>query len=237
MRALEEPLSEYSNVVFDERALDKSPLPLIFSYNKPGRVQLFYHIDGHAVNIFVIDERGSLSAQTLPFYKTSVMLSQYDTFLYSVIQRQNVYMQTALGEAPFIDSSELFALKKQKDGAWLAERQRFDPVSGKMRYFNIQVIIEVSNSNTFYTIYCDDKEYSSLEHGEDLFSVVAEHIINLRNHGESYPLYITDIDLSRELAADDARNNIQTIHYLKYKTRIEAALNNALRDHDRTAKV
>lgn len=236
MRALEEPLSEYSNVVFDERALDKSPLPLVFAYNKPGLVQLFYHIDDHMVNIFVIDERGSLSAQTLPFYKTSVMLSQYDTFLYSVIQRQNVYMQTALGEAPVIDGSELFALHKQKDGSWLAERQRFDPISGKMRYFNIQVIIEISDSNTFYTIYCDDKEYSSLEHGENLFAVVADHIVNLRNHGEPYPLYITDIDLSRELADDEARNNIQTIHYLKYKTRIEGALNNALRDHGRAAQ-
>ncbi|WP_166794169.1 hypothetical protein, partial [Pseudomonas aeruginosa] len=53
---------------------------------------------------------------------------------------------------------------------------------------------------------------------------VARHILAHRAESEPYPCYLTDLDLSR-LFADEQP---QTLHYLRYKSVLETALNQAL---------
>ena len=56
------------------------------------------------------------------------------------------------------------------------------------------------------------------------FSAVSEGELLQRSGGERYPCYITDLDLSAVLAGQQA----QTVHYLRYKSELEDALNAAL---------
>jgi adenylate cyclase, class 1 len=67
-----------------------------------------------------------------------------------------------------------------------------------------------------------------LEFGDELFVVVARYIIACRKNRETYPCYITDLDLSlcHELIAP--QTGIQLIHYLHIKNDIEQRLNEAL---------
>jgi adenylate cyclase class 1 len=85
-----------------------------------------------------------------------------------------------------------------------------------------------ANDELSFTLYCDGKEFSALEFGDDLFGVVARYIISCRKNGENYPCYITDLDLSlcRDLIAP--QTGIQLIHYLHIKNEIEQKLNTAL---------
>jgi len=67
-----------------------------------------------------------------------------------------------------------------------------------------------------------------MEHGKELFNVVATYVIEQRANGQKYPIYITDIDISRELLGHVESDKLQTIHYLNYKKRIEDKLNQAI---------
>jgi len=89
----------------------------------------------------------------------------------------------------------------------------------------VQAIVEqASPGQVSVTLYCDNNEFSELEHGDQLFSVVARQILERRTEPERYRCYITDLDLSGLL--DDTRG--QTILYLRYKAQLEKSLNDAM---------
>ena len=50
------------------------------------------------------------------------------------------------------------------------------------------------------TIYCEEVEFSTIEHGDDLFNAVARHVLKQRKSGLPYPIYITDIELANSQA-------------------------------------
>ena len=78
-----------------------------------------------------------------------------------------------------------------------ATRKHINHSPAKSRYFNVQAIGEQTGVNdTFYTIYCDDLEFSQFEYGDHLFTAVAKHIASKRKTNERYPCYLTDLDLS-----------------------------------------
>jgi adenylate cyclase, class 1 len=89
----------------------------------------------------------------------------------------------------------------------------------------VQAILEPGDGRQPHvTLYCNHREFSELEYGRELYRAVARHILAQRAGGERYPCYITDLDLSALLASQQA----QTVHYLRYKSELEDALNAAL---------
>lgn len=92
-------------------------------------------------------------------------------------------------------------------------------------FYDVQAIIEPGDGRQRHvTLYCNHREFSELEYGRELYRAVAQHILAQRAGGERYPCYITDLDLSAVLAGQQA----QTVHYLRYKSELEDALNAAL---------
>jgi adenylate cyclase class 1 len=90
----------------------------------------------------------------------------------------------------------------------------------------VQAIADADQSgNPSFTIYCDQQEFSELEHGDALFDNVARFILQRRRTHDRYPCYLTDIDLSRTVSDG---GGVQTVHYLRYKQRLEKSLNDAL---------
>ncbi|MFO7704832.1 MAG: hypothetical protein R6V43_06830, partial [Halopseudomonas sp.] len=73
-------------------------------------------------------------------------------------------------------------------------------------------------------IFCNQREFSELEYGTQLYTEVARHILNKRRSHEDYPCYITDLDLS----ALDPAGGMQTVQYLRYRQQLEDALNAAM---------
>ena len=74
-------------------------------------------------------------------------------------------------------------------------------------------------------MYTEDREYSSLDHGINLFREVAKYVLSRRPSGERYPIYITDLDLAPALLGERASSQFQVIEYLNFKKRIEEKLN------------
>jgi adenylate cyclase class 1 len=93
----------------------------------------------------------------------------------------------------------------------------------------VSVIIEPGENNQQqnYRVFCEDNEFSSLEYGGELFEVVAMHILRQRASSKSYPVYITDVDITGDIPAESTARLNPTIRFLLFKSHIESQLNNA----------
>ena len=57
---------------------------------------------------------------------------------------------------------------------------------------------------------------------------VAQHVLDKRKDKGRYPIYITDIDVTRSMLGVDGALNLQTVHFMNYKRNIEHKLNTAM---------
>ena len=103
---------------------------------------------------------------------------------------------------------------------------RLAPVDGSDQpFYEVQAIIQAGAAGAVQvTLYCDQQEFSELDHGDQLYAVVARQIIGQRRNAGHYRCYITDLDLS-ELLGDELG---ATVLYLRYKRELEQALNEGL---------
>lgn len=227
------PQMEFSPVVVDAYALRDKPLRLMCEMVKTPAIYLFYHIENQQAQITVVDQKGAFFSKTLPLFNVQALLRPLCRFIRSAVERQALEYEHHHEQA--MDVADLQAIKifeligdpKQKN-AWLEPRSVAQDLT-QVQFINVCAVAEPNENDALsYTLYCDGREFSSLEFGDQLFSVAANYILARRKHGETYPCYITDLDLSlcRELIAP--QTGVQLIHYLHIKNDIELKLNEAL---------
>ncbi|MFQ5468932.1 MAG: class I adenylate cyclase [Gammaproteobacteria bacterium] len=220
----------FSPVVVDRYALQDTVLPLIFHQNREGVIQLFYQLDKTRVDVYVIDEKGSLFCQTIHDMDDRVILGHYKRFFRSMMNRQHFQISSGFDNGSTFDDIEMefFQIRKVRGGDLRLVRKEVEGDQSK-GYFNLQVIGEDPGyGKPIFTMYCDDDELTSLEFGDQLFHEVAKHVLEQRKSGLLYPIYITDIDLPGTLLGYDDDGFPQTISFLNYKKVIEEKLNRAL---------
>lgn len=225
-RELSVSQEEFQHVVFDEQTLKRSPVPVIYTRNKPDFVQLFYHRDGSAVDVYILDENGSLFSHRQAYYDAHTLLGQFDRFLYTIHNRRHF---TSEQDAPvdFGSCIEYYEVLV-RDGRFICQRAKFSPAQTSRRYLEISAIIESSGGDPVYRFYCGDDEYSTLQFGAKVFDEVARAVLSKRAGNANYPMYITDIDFTGDMSAlENLPGHNSTIRYLHYKSVIEAFLNQA----------
>ena len=60
------------------------------------------------------------------------------------------------------------------------------------------------------------------------FQEIAAFVLQLRKTQDAYPIYITELTLSRQFFGQSTIDILQTLHFLQYKKWIEDKLNKAL---------
>ncbi len=227
IRELGRSRARYSPVIFDRYCLRGSPLPSIYARNKRGIVQLFYMAGNGQAEIYVLDERGALFHQRLPFDERSALLNHYSRFFEASLNRINFLIEEGSSQES-IAGVELYSISRGAPGEFRLQRQapEFSEASG---YFSLQVLADVDeDGKTAFTLYCEDQEFSTLEYGRGLFEAVVSHILQRRRGQAGYPIYITDISLAPAILGENGAGRVQTVHFLTYKQRIEEQLNKTL---------
>lgn len=228
---------DYSPIVIDRYGLRDKPLKLFGDVISFPGIYLFYQIQSDAhlqqqyARISVIDEKGSLFTTEMPFYNQLSLLRPLHRFIRAAITRESLHneispQQAALHSVQFF---EIVGNLKLHQGC--AEARTVTSDIGHLAFVNIRAIAEPgAEGNITYTIYCNQREFSTLEYGDQLLATVARYILMHRRKNEPYPCYITDLDLSlcRDLIAP--QTGLQLSHYLQIKTSIERELNRALQD-------
>jgi len=235
---LSQPQTEFIPIVTDRFTLQNSILPGILAKNKPGSIQLYYETlgnsmgsnstsnsTGNSANLFVLDQYGSVFHQSVPFHDDQALLNQFILFLSNVVNRHRVS-----GDYPPVEhfqNIDYCRVTALPNGDCRFEPKYLDPERLRKSYFHVQVITNMVDQKPVFTVYCDNKEFSSYDYGKGLFHAVAKYVYDRRRSGEKYPIYITDLDLAPALLGEPSKVHI--IEYLNYKKRIEVALNNEMR--------
>ncbi len=225
MRYLGTGRTSYSALALDRFALQGQDTALMLQQARAGEIQVFYRLlPDRQAEISVLDELGALWRTRQACRDEQTLLLPLLRFLHSIrLRRQiNQSLEVSLREEPL----SLYAIRPAAEGLPLRlEAQRVPSQGIETDYYAVQAIAEPGNDQSLkVSIFCGQKEFSELDHDADLFSAAARHILHQRAGTENYPCYITDLDLS----AVDPAGSMQTVHYLRYRQRLEDALNAAM---------
>lgn len=222
MDILASPTGGFKPFSVDSRQDSLAELHFLSGINKQSHVQVCYKLGLSQAEFFILDECGALFHTRVPFYKPDVLIGHIQHFLQHVqLRRDAAYADAPVSTIEFFEISVTDTGEVKKKPVTVAD----DPIlSGQME---LQVISQTVDDCKGFSIYCNGEEFSTLEHGVDLFNSVARYIMGLRKSDEPYPIYITDIDLTN-LVSDREPSKLQTIDYLRYKRFLERKLNDTL---------
>ncbi|EKT4522589.1 class I adenylate cyclase [Pseudomonas putida] len=225
LACLGEERGAYSPLHLDANALQDHDLPLLLEQGRPHCIQVFYRLFEGWADLYVLDEYNALWQQRLPLQDEAHLLLPLQRFLRSVVVRRDAQLPLdSLQQA----SLEILYYQLLPSGNGKARSLEPRPVpneEGGRGGYEVQAILQAgADDEVHVTLYCDQLEFSELEHGDQLYAVVARQILGQRRSAGSYRCYITDLDLS-ELLEDEQGS---TALYLRYKTELEKALNEGL---------
>jgi adenylate cyclase class 1 len=229
LRYLGQAQPEYQPLQLDTRALEHDDLRPILSQARPHCIQVFYRLQEDQAQLTLLDEHNALWSQTLPYRDLASLLNPLQRFLQSLLYRRDTQRSLdAQLSAPAVPTLELRYYEVLPAG--LSRAQSIEPrpvpqAALHQPYYNVQAIIEHSEAQRAQvTLFCNQREFSELEYGQNLYAATAQHILSQRRTAERYPCYLTDLDVSRVRG----EGPLQTIHFLRYKAELEQALNRAL---------
>lgn len=242
LRHLSQPQQQYSPIVLDRYCLNHSVLAAISEQIKADQIQVFFQRQDDHAQVYIADEMGSLFFQSTPFHDEHSLLAPLDQFIQSTLLRRSsessqfVFNEDSERDSGGFDLShfdyqkhdiDYYEIHDSSAGVQLSPHNIIEQLSGS-HFFNVQAIADRDfDGKLWFTIFCDQQEFSELELGEALYDNVARYILSQRASGERYPCYITDLDLSRGVNQNPG-SLTQTAYYLRHKSKLEKALNLAL---------
>ena len=221
---LAEPSPRFHSLVIDELALQETPYPALYRINRPGIIQLFYLTEKGQTRLFVLDEQGALFHQRLHATDEHYLLLQLQRFLNGV-QMMRSLLSNESAHRLLLDAPEFHALVRDRQGRLHTEPRT--PPRHRMpdNYLDLRVISEgLDLQRGPFLLVCGDREFSSLNHGDALYRDVAHFLLDQRQGRQSYPIYLTGLELSGLSGEGQAT----TIELFNFKKRLEQRLNQAL---------
>ncbi|WP_288100091.1 class I adenylate cyclase [Pseudomonas sp.] len=222
---LSEDLASYSPLHLDHKALEDHNLALLLPMGQPDCIQVFYRVNEDQVDLYVLDEFNALWHQRLPWHDEQSLLMPLQRFLQSILYRRDTLLPMDAAHPPSLDTLYYRLLPSSTGRARRVEPRPAPQAAVNKPFYDVQAIVgKAVPGKVQVTLYCNQREFSELEHGDQLFSVVAREIIEQRRETERYRCYITDLDLTGLLGDGQSSSNL----YLRYKADMEHALNEAL---------
>lgn len=225
---LETPHDTFSPVIMDRYCRENSLLPAILNDNKPGVIQVYFHMDGNNADVYITDEHGSLYCQHKAQVTLPMLINQHKGFLETILRRKNISGALYGPDGETIGLEFYKAVKNSNGNLQLVDCRVLRRAS-RDKFFNIQIIgNSIEDSRETLTIFCNETEFSSLEYADDLYQAVARHVLEKRRSGLCYPIYITDIDVPPGMLGAESHSAPQTVLYLRFKKQVEEKMNTAL---------
>lgn len=223
---LSEELASYSPLHLDAMALEDHDLALLLPMGMAACVQVFYRVNEDYAELYVLDEFNSLWQQRLPFHDEQSLLVPLQRFLQSIIYRRDALSPLDPQQPMSAVQTLYYQLLPSGSGRARGVEPRPAPLTPANKpFYDVQAIIgKAAPGQVSITLYCNQREFSELEFGDQLFTVAAQEIVGQRREPERYRCYITDLDLSGLLGDVQSPSNL----YLRYKAELERSLNEAL---------
>jgi adenylate cyclase class 1 len=222
---LGEERASYSPLHLDPMALDDHDLALLLPMGRPDCIQVFYRVNEEQAYLCVLDEFNALWQQRLPWHDEQSLLVPLQRFLQSIQYRRDAALPMETATPASLDTLYYQLLPSGTGRARRIEARSAPQIPADKPFYDVQAIVgKAAPGKVQVTLYCNQREFCELEHGDQLFRVVAREIVEQRREAERYRCYITDLDLSGLLGDGQGSSHL----YLRYKADLERALNEAL---------
>ncbi|MGR9052634.1 MAG: class I adenylate cyclase [Gammaproteobacteria bacterium] len=196
--------------------LENSVIPILYKYNRANEIQIYFFAAKSTVLLYIVDEKGSLFFQHYPQARVDPLLNRYGAFLINIINRNFFDARIAV---------EYYEIRHNPFA--IVPYTPLPPERTLPHELNIRVFGEQINNVSSYTLYCNEYEFSTLEHGPQVIHAAARYILEFRQTRQNYPIHISDIDVPATSFGYGNPEKMQTIDFLKLKQKIEARLNSA----------
>ncbi|PKM11449.1 MAG: adenylate cyclase [Gammaproteobacteria bacterium HGW-Gammaproteobacteria-3] len=210
------PQEYFSPTVIDPECVENNLFTALFKFNRINVIQVFFHIQQNTLQLYILDEKGSLFTRHTIQAQADALLNRYGRFLENIITRN------------FFDANigiEYYQIRQNTLD--IAPYTPAQPEIQLSRELTVRVSGEQIDHTSTYTLYCNENEFSSLIHGQQVINAAARYIMEFRQSRQNYPIHISDIDVPPITLGFGQTGAPQTIHFLKYKQKIEDRLNNA----------
>ncbi len=226
LEVLAESSKQFRPLVMDRFSLTQTPLPVIYQHNLADKIQVFYTINDNFSDIFVLDECGALFHQRLQGTDEHYLLAQQRRFFNGLQMLRTLQFNDSTESSP-LQKPEFYRISKDYQGNFIAGKRTLGRQQLPENYFELRVVANSTDlNNDPFVLICGDLEFSSLEQGQTIYRMVAEHMLEKRQNRLSYPIYLTAIELPG--SADN--QSLSTNQLLQYKKRLEERLNQALQE-------
>ncbi len=208
----------FSSVHFDPDILENTLVPYLYSLNQNQIIQIFHISEHNITHLYIIDEKGALFSQQHNDSDTQHAINNYSTFLESILNQ------------PFFNNDiqiKHYRIQRDSHGILSSHATKWVP---SIAYVNLTLRVVIVNAPTnsnavTYYVYCNDIEFSSLRYGNDLFKEISKYILDFRKNTDKYPIHVSDLEAPCSYFGIENDSQLQTIHYLTIKKKIEAKLN------------
>lgn len=202
---------QFSPVMFDAYVLEQTFIPSLYSYNKANVIQLFCHAAGEHVAIYVIDEKGSLFFVQHDSAHTDYVLRHYSVFLNSLLLAKKL---------PEGINIQYYEIQKNSSAVISCQSIKVNPDECQME---LRVHFTYDHQSETYAAYCNN--FKIMISDADSYKTLKNHILSYRKQTETNPFHITIIDVPYQFLGIDQPTQVQAVHYLRYKQKIEDRIN------------
>lgn len=226
--ALAKPQREYCGLALDNRCLRNMPLALIANKMRRNTINIFYRRTDFNMEIYIADEKGSISRNITRTKRGHNPMIPLHRFLRSTINREAKSQPDLLADFG-ICPIYFYELQLKKNQTFVAQQRPVSQNTQQTHMFEVKAVAYAEDDlNVAYDFYCDQQEFSHASFKDQLYLVVAQFILSRRRRGENYPIYMTDLDLSRVTQRIHPGGKLQISHYLHIRNMLENKLNEAI---------
>ncbi len=221
---LEQENKEYRPYALERFALAETPLKEIFEHNKKDVVQIFFRVKNKVSETWILDEKGSLWCDQNIWFDLSSFAAHWLYFMRNIRSRlKKINYQEK--ELPML---EIQQISNNQLGTPGFHPIGSDVISAERGFIDIHIKITAQGEKDQISLICDGDDFDSEIYGDQVIMECMQHAAE-RMIGEGRkPVYVTDINVPLRVFGVEERDNIQVLHFLKYKRNIEKHLNQVL---------
>lgn len=201
---------QYSAVIFDDFVLEQTYIPFLYQHNLPDTLQIFYHATSKHVAVYIIDEKSALFVRQHSGANPQHILMHYCVFI------KTLQLEAKLPENLLIKCYEI-----QRNSSGVVSCHATQVKQGNS-VLDLRVRIVVDRDEDL-AVYCNERKFSTVDARS--YREVKNYILSFRQGHEDYPFHITEIEVPLELLGVKHIDQVQSLHYLNYKQKIEEKLN------------
>ncbi len=213
-------------VVFDRHCLCDDLLPGLYRHARAGSIHLFHVVGKGVARLFVIDAHGALFTAPLPQGRSETALRRLKTFLEQSRCHPHPLDVSTPPPPPEITCHQVVDHRGELHVQTIPDRvvDGLDTPPGLV----VESIVNERGRPEF-TLRLGERTFSSREIGDGLFEAVAAALLDEHRIADpGFGLRIERLESSPELLGLDRAEQVQGVHLLRYRQRIEIRIENAI---------